>query len=223
MRSLFCALAAAGYLMMGTAHASVSLCDGVSSNIVQNCGFEAPTDDPNVLPSWTVAGNTSATNFWGLDQFDPHTGGSDAFFSVQGALDGTHKAADSITLSQIIAGTGSAGAIYSISFYLSQDAAPDTKHGNTNFFSASFGGDTLLQETAAAATNGYVLESFVVTGADLASNTLSFSFQNDDGDWFIDDIVVTVPEAGSILMLGAGLVGLAAFGRRPGRISNVRA
>jgi hypothetical protein len=192
-------------LASGAAMAGTESCYSIV-NHVQNCGFE--TGD---FTDWTISGSAyelAQTNLYGIDSYNPLTGSYDAFFANQGATLGTHLSTDSLILSQSMNLT--VNRTFDVSFYIDQDTPVFT--GYTNYFAALWNGTTLMSETAAPVTGGYIFESFVVTSAAVLSNTLSFDFQNDDGDWFIDDISVTeIPEPASLALLGAGALALAGW------------
>jgi hypothetical protein len=180
-----------------------------AQNQVQNCGFE--TGD---FTDWTMSGSNavlSQTWAYGVDALNAHTGTYEAYMGTEGATPGTHTSADSLTLSQSIALTENL--TYQISFYIDQDTA--VYKGYTNYFAAVWDGTTLMQETAAAVTNGYVYETFTVTGSASGANTLAFLSQNDAGYWSLDDVsLIEIPEPASLAAFGLGLVGLTAAYRR---------
>src|ERR1035438_1386721 len=174
--------------------ANTSYCDGVVGNLVTNCGFE--TGD---FTGWTMTGNSlnPGANYFGVDAFDANSGNYGAFMS-QDFIDGGTAPVD---LSQTLATT--AGATYTVSFFLEQDTAPTL--GYTHAFSATFGGSTLLSLTPTVALPGavgsYTQYSYAVTAA-TASTILNFSFENDDSYWSFDDISVAgtaTPEPSTFL------------------------
>lgn len=223
MRSLFVhSLAVIGCLASGAAFADT--CDTTAGNLVTNCGFEA--DNSATLPlgtaptGWAVSGAGAAqTNLWGLDSFEPFDGNNDFFSAVNGQGTGP-KGADGVltlTLSQILALPFSSGN-YQVSFEIMQDTAPGPSAMNS--LEVELGGNVLTDQTNVAPTNGYVLESF--TAADITTGELDFLTQNDAGNWFLDDVVVTyVPEPGTFALFGMGLIGLVAAVTR--RTSSIQA
>jgi hypothetical protein len=210
MKTLATAATLAACLASSSALAGPSACDATYGNNVANCGFE--TGD---FTGWTLTGSAfelAQTNNYGIDSYDPNSGTYDAFFANQGPVLGTASAAGDITLSQTLG--LEVGRSYTVSFDLAQDTPVAT--GYTNFFSATFDAATLLSETAAPATGtggvDYVAYSYTVTA--LGADTLAFAFQNDAGDWFLDDVTVTqIPEPATVGVFASALLGLALVAR----------
>lgn len=167
-----------------------SICNGVSGNIVTNCGFET-----GFFTGWTLS-NTNATSVesFGFDE-GPNSG---SYFAALGNV-GTNGTV-SQTLSTVI------GQTYDISFWLASDG------GTPSDFSASFGSTVLLSLTNTPAT-AYVQYSFVDV-ATSTSTVLTFTERNDPSYWGLDDVSVvqtgiSTPEPGVPLLLSISLVGLA--------------
>jgi len=175
---------------LGVAVTAVGLAVGVSMpaqaaiNIVTNGGFE--TGD---FTGWTLTGNTG---FSGVQcpgaGFVPQ-GNCDAFFGPVGS---------NAILSQTL-GT-QAGSTYLITFQFENDG------GTPNAFSASFGGTTLTSGTNLAASPFHLL-SFAVL-ATSSSTPLTFMFRQDPAFMQLDAVSVSVPEPGTMALLGAGIAGL---------------
>jgi hypothetical protein len=192
--AMFCLAAVEGQAVAGP----VSICNGISTNLVANCGFE--TGD---FTSWALSGNDvpmELGNLYGVEGIDPLDGLAPNSGSDQAYFDDLD--ANSTTLSETL--TTIPGLFYQVSWYLAQDTAPAGTY--SNLFSASFGGTSLTSLTAVP-VEGYTRYSFLATAA-TASTVLSFTVGNDLGEFLLDDVVVSVaptPEPGTwFLLLSAG-------------------
>jgi hypothetical protein len=158
------------------------ICDSVSGNLLQNCGFENGD-----FSGWTQSGNLASTFVYGnFSAFAPNSG---SLFAVLGpsSIDGHGF------LSQTIATTP--GAFYTISWYLASD-------GNTpNDFNATWDGNTIFSQPDLAGQD-WVLYSFPVV-ANSGSTTLTFGFSNDNGYLALDDASVTGPPTSTVPESGA--------------------
>jgi len=193
---IFCGLWSASQPVFGA-----SLCTGISPNLVTNCGFE--TGD---FTGWTIAGNTlnPGGNYYGVDAFDANSGSFGAYLSQ----DFVDRGASPLTLSQTL--TTSVGAVYNVMFWLEQDTAPTP--GYIHSFTAAWGGTTIQSLTPTVALPGTVGSfteySFSETATSI-STALTFTIENDDSYWSLDDVSVspaaTVPEPSTGLLAGMAL------------------
>jgi hypothetical protein len=175
----------------------VLLTAGISTaaaqNIVTNPGFE--TGD---FSGWTHAGNTE---FSGVDDFAPHSGGFAAFF---GPVETTGSLFQSLVTTP--------GTSYTFSFWLMSGSAgsPETP----NFFDALWNGSSVFSLSNAGAF-GYTLFSFDVL-ATAATTDIEFVFLNEPSFWDLDDVSVvsTVPEPATMALVASGLVAMAGAGAR---------
>lgn len=209
-------------LWMGSAAKAASICDSISGNIVNNCGFESGS-----FSGWSVTGNLLGGingNYIGVDSSNPNSGNYEGYFGASsqnfqtGA--GDHYGPSTV-LSQTVAALP--GEYYQVQFFVDQAACTpgtgdnDCGPGYNNSFSAFFDGALLLSKHDAANTNGsYQVYDFTVgTTAGVVpinSNLLEFDFTNDAGYWYIDDVSVRAlgptPEPATLLLVAPLLGGL---------------
>jgi hypothetical protein len=194
--AIACTLAAIALPL--TAHATPSVCDAVSGNLVANCGFE--TGD---FTGWTEGGNfeDSAVVNYPFDEYSGPNSGS--YFAILGPVgpDGT--------LSQTL--STSSGTDYTFDFYLASVG------DNPSDFSAYWDGTQLLSLTDPNSGAAYTLYSFSVVGT--GSDTIQFDVADDPEYMALDDIsvapsVASTPEPGSLSLLLLGLAAAVIMGRQ---------
>jgi hypothetical protein len=172
-----------------------------AQNLVQNGGFE--TGD---FTDWTLSGDTGLIGVCSVSNcpggYAPYDGTYSAYFGPVG---------DTATISQTI--TTTPGDTYTLSFYLANPVG-----GTPNYFSASLGNSSFSFTNFGVAFNWQQFSLSTVATGD--QTTLSFTFRNDPAYWFLDDVSVTqgtsgtVPEPGTLVLFGSGLLGMAGVIRR---------
>ena len=153
-------------------------------NLVVNPSFETGN-----FTGWTQVGNTG---FSGVECPGPAfvaQGSCDAFFGPVGSTGGISQ---SIALH--------VGSQYLLTFAFRPDG------GTPSSFSVSLGGVTLFSVTNPAAS-AYRNFSFAVL-ATAANETLTFSFRDDPGFLFLDNVSLSIPEPASVGLLGIALVAM---------------
>jgi hypothetical protein len=172
---------------------SVSICDGVTGNLVQNCGFESGN-----FSSWTVIADDGNTN---VERNNFQEGvNSGVFYAALG-----DETTTPTTIEQTFGDV--AGSTITFSFYLYSD-------GQANNFTADWDGVSVLS-LPDAARQAYTLYSFTETGT--GSDTISFSIQKAVGFDGLDDVVVVDPSSTpepSSLAFAAIALSFIAFARR---------
>jgi hypothetical protein len=208
MRKSISILAVLFVSLLGVQSAMADSCNGVSAgaNLIQNCAFGTGS-----FSSWS--GSATTDPFSGVDTGDPIAIGTTPYVGTYEAYLGSIGTTD--TLSQTFATT--AGDSYTIEFALLNDTTPDSPYINS--FAVIFGGTTLVTGiNAPAFPYGFYSLVGVATGS---STTLSFTEENDLGDWELDSVSVegpatvsTTPEPSSFLLLGSGILAMAGAARR---------
>jgi hypothetical protein len=176
-----------------------------AQNLVQNGGFE--TGD---FSDWTVSGDTTLIGVCSLSTcpggYAPFDGTYSAYFGPVG---------DTATIAQTI--TTTPGQQYNLSFYLANPVG-----GTPNYFSVQFGTASFSFTNFGTAFNWQQFTLSTVATGDQTS--LSFTFRNDPAYWFLDDVSVTqggsgsVPEPGTIVLFGSGMLGIVGIARRKFRL-----
>lgn len=195
----------------------------VSGNLVANCAF-----DTGDFTSWGFTGNTTNpnNNYYGVDSFDADNpnvgnwGGTDtganygAYLSqdaIAGAPALPPATTNDLIMSQAVAFTPGT---YDINFWLADDTSAGA--GYYHYLVVSFGGVTLGSfcdttytgcSTVVTSFGTYTDYNFMTSAA--ASGVLSFTIQNDDSYWSLDDVSVineTTAEPASVFLLGTLLL-----------------
>ena len=154
---------------------------------VVNGGFE--TGD---LTGWTLGGNTGfiGVECPGVGFAGPGDGACDVFAGPVGSNG---------TLSQVLATLP--GRFYNINF----DFQPDG--GTPSFFSAVWDAQPALFSVTNPASSPYQVLHFTAL-ATAASTSLSFNFRDDPGFLKLDSVAVSIPEPGTMALLGIAMTGL---------------
>ena len=154
---------------------------------------------------WTQFGDTS---FNGVCQtstcplnFAPYAGTYAAYFGPVGDTGGIYQ-----DISTVV------GQEYTLTFFLANQAG-----GIPNFFEAQFGNADFTMTDFPVA---FGWTQFTLTDTATSTTTrLEFTFRNDPGYWFLDNLSATTqggttPEPGTFVLFGSGLLGVAGVIRR---------
>ncbi len=168
---------------------------------ISNGGFE--TGD---FTGWTQFGDTSFDSVCQTStcpyNFAPYAGTYAASFGAVGDTSGIFQNVATVV-----------GQQYTLTFFL----ANQQSGGVPNYFQAQFGNaDFSLSNFPVA----FGWTEFQLTNVATSTSTLlEFTFRNDPGYWFLDNVGVTTgggttPEPGTLVLFGSGLLGIAGVVRR---------
>jgi hypothetical protein len=189
----------------------VSICNGISGNLIQNCGFETGGAGNSAPPDWTTS------NFIGGDDVIVGSPVNSGSFSLQIANDEQFGAA---VISQNFSDI--AGATYQFTFFVFDAAGTNTSNQLFQaFWNSTSGTPVFANSGGGSPASGFTEETFSETGT--GSDSITFTSYNTPNFYYLDDVSVvetagppspSVPEPTTVLLMGLGIATLGAFGRR---------
>jgi hypothetical protein len=202
---------------------SISICDGISGNIIQNCGFETGGAGNDAPPSWTTSQFLA-----GDDEIigSPLNSGS---FSLEIANDKNLPGLPLFNGSAIISQSFSdiAGATYQFTFYVFDAAGGNTSNQLFQaFWDSTSGAPIFANSGGGAPASGFTQETFSVTGT--GSDSITFTAYNTPNFYYLDDVSVvetagptsSTPEPSGVILLGTGTLALLCLKLRNQWLSN---